>query len=116
MANHVELLNELQQLEKVPSLERLRAAQRRRSQQLKRWALYEKEMQSRKRKAEKRRGGLPPPSALDGRKRVSFSASVALLEASARNDSEEVSIDPSPAFTEHTQGFESPGAALAWCF
>ncbi|XP_061076547.1 protein phosphatase 1 regulatory inhibitor subunit 16B-like isoform X2 [Conger conger] len=96
MANHVELLNELQQLEKVPSLERLRAAQRRRSQQLKRWALYEKEMQSRKRKAEKRRGGLPPPSALDGRKRVSFSASVALLEASARNDSEEAHRHPQP--------------------
>ncbi|XP_064160973.1 protein phosphatase 1 regulatory inhibitor subunit 16B [Anguilla rostrata] len=89
MANHLELLKELQQLEKAPSLERLRAAQRRRSQQLKRWALYEKEMQSRKRKADKRRGG-SAPAAPDARHRVSFSASVALLEASARNDSEEV--------------------------
>ncbi|XP_069035493.1 protein phosphatase 1 regulatory inhibitor subunit 16B [Lepisosteus oculatus] len=82
MASHGELPGEL---EKMPSLERLRAAQRRRAQQLKRWALYEKEMQSRKRKADRRRPAPPGP-----RKRVSFSASVALLEASARNDAEEV--------------------------
>ncbi|XP_029103681.1 protein phosphatase 1 regulatory inhibitor subunit 16B [Scleropages formosus] len=90
MANHLELLSELQQLEKVPSLERLRAAQKRRAQQLKRWAVYEKEMQNKKRKADKRRGTFAPASAGEARKRVSFTASVALLEASARNDSEEV--------------------------
>ncbi|KAJ8259423.1 hypothetical protein GJAV_G00169100 [Gymnothorax javanicus] len=91
MASHLELLNELQQLEKAPSLERLRAAQKRRCQQLKRWALYEKEMQSKKRKAEKRRGNAHLSAAApDVRKRVSFTASVALLEASARNDAEEV--------------------------
>ncbi|XP_076124251.1 protein phosphatase 1 regulatory inhibitor subunit 16B isoform X1 [Alosa pseudoharengus] len=91
MANHLELLNELQQLDKVPSLERLRAAQKRRAQQLKRWAAYEKEMQSKKRKADKQRraGGLHALHA-ESRKRVSFSASVALLEASARNDPDEV--------------------------
>ncbi|XP_066558249.1 protein phosphatase 1 regulatory inhibitor subunit 16B [Amia ocellicauda] len=89
MANHSDLLSELQQLEKVPSLERLRAAQKRRTQQLKRWALYEKEMQSKKRKADKRR---PPASALPAaaKRHVSFTASVALLEASARNDPDEV--------------------------
>ncbi|XP_050968801.1 protein phosphatase 1 regulatory inhibitor subunit 16B [Labeo rohita] len=87
MANHLELLTELQQLDKVPSLERLRAAQKRRTQQLKRWAVYEKEMQNKKRKADKRRGH---GNLLENRKRVSFSASVALLEASARNDPDEV--------------------------
>ncbi|KAI2663960.1 Protein phosphatase 1 regulatory inhibitor subunit 16B [Labeo rohita] len=89
MANHLELLTELQQLDKVPSLERLRAAQKRRTQQLKRWAVYEKEMQNKKRKADKRRGH---GNLLENRKRVSFSASVALLEASARNDPDEASV------------------------
>ncbi|XP_036387198.1 protein phosphatase 1 regulatory inhibitor subunit 16B [Megalops cyprinoides] len=89
MANHLELIHELQQLDKVPSLERLRAAQKRRTQQLKRWALYEKEMQNKKRKADKRRGAGHAPTA-EPRKRVSFAASVALLEASARNDPDEV--------------------------
>lgn len=86
MATHLELLSELQQLEKVPSLERLRAAQKRRAQQLKRWALYEKEMQSKKRRADKRR---MPAAAAEACRRVSFAASVALLEASARNDADD---------------------------
>ncbi|XP_075997225.1 protein phosphatase 1 regulatory inhibitor subunit 16B [Genypterus blacodes] len=89
MANHLELIQELQQLDKVPSLERLRAAQKRRTQQLKRWAVYEKEMQNKKRKADKkgRHTNIPSDSL---KRRVSFAASVALLEASARNDSDEV--------------------------
>ncbi|XP_030636649.1 protein phosphatase 1 regulatory inhibitor subunit 16B [Chanos chanos] len=90
MANHMELLRELQQLDKGPSLERLRAAQKRRAQQLKRWAAYEKEMQSKKRKTEKRRGNDTHGNGSENHKRVSFAASVALLEASARNDPEEV--------------------------
>ncbi|KAK6318755.1 hypothetical protein J4Q44_G00099660 [Coregonus suidteri] len=89
MANHLELVNELQQLDKVPSMERLRAAQKRRTQQLKRWAVYEKEMQSKKRKAEKRRNA-NHAAAMEAKRHVSFAASVALLEASARNDPEEV--------------------------
>uniref|UniRef100_A0A8C2J547 Protein phosphatase 1, regulatory subunit 16B n=1 Tax=Cyprinus carpio TaxID=7962 RepID=A0A8C2J547_CYPCA len=86
MASHLELLTELQQLDKVPSLERLRAAQKRRTQQLKRWAVYEKEMQNKKRKGDKRRG---LGNLRENRKRVSFAASVALLEASSRNDPDE---------------------------
>ncbi|XP_070815423.1 protein phosphatase 1 regulatory inhibitor subunit 16B isoform X2 [Chaetodon trifascialis] len=89
MANHLELIQELQQLDKVPSLERLRAAQKRRTQQLKRWAVYEKEMQNKKRKADKKgrnANNLPQES----KRHVSFAASVALLEASARNDPDEV--------------------------
>lgn len=88
MASHLELIQELQQLDKVPSLERLRAAQKRRTQQLKRWAVYEKEMQSKKRKAEKKARSANSLQQ-ECKKHVSFAASVALLEASARNDPEE---------------------------
>ncbi|XP_004867829.1 protein phosphatase 1 regulatory inhibitor subunit 16B isoform X2 [Heterocephalus glaber] len=84
MASHVDLLTELQLLEKVPTLERLRAAQKRRAQQLKKWAQYEQDLQHPKRKHERKR------SAGGRRKKVSFEASVALLEASLRNDTEEV--------------------------
>ncbi|KAI4886631.1 hypothetical protein NFI96_012748 [Prochilodus magdalenae] len=90
MTSHLELLTELQQLDKVPSLERLRAAQKRRNQQLKRWAVYEKELQNRKRKTDKRRGNGNHGNAAESHKRVSFAANVALLEASARNDLDEV--------------------------
>ncbi|KAE8298351.1 Protein phosphatase 1 regulatory inhibitor subunit 16B [Larimichthys crocea] len=88
MANHLELIQELQQLDKVPSLERLRAAQKRRTQQLKRWAVYEKEMQNKKRKADKK--GRNANLQQESKRHVSFAASVALLEASARNDPDEV--------------------------
>ncbi|XP_049443296.1 protein phosphatase 1 regulatory inhibitor subunit 16B [Epinephelus fuscoguttatus] len=89
MANHLELIQELQQLDKVPSLERLRAAQKRRTQQLKRWAVYEKEMQNKKRKADKK-GRNANNLQQESKRHVSFAASVALLEASARNDPDEV--------------------------
>ncbi|XP_049894924.1 protein phosphatase 1 regulatory inhibitor subunit 16B [Epinephelus moara] len=89
MANHLELIQELQQLDKVPSLERLRAAQKRRTQQLKRWAVYEKEMQNKKRKADKK-GRSANNLQQESKRHVSFAASVALLEASARNDPDEV--------------------------
>lgn len=88
MTSHLELIQELQQLDKVPSLERLRAAQKRRTQQLKRWAVYEKEMQSKKRKADKKARNVNSLQ-YEQKKHVSFAASVALLEASARNDPEE---------------------------
>lgn len=83
MASHVDLLTELQLLEKVPTLERLRAAQKRRAQQLKKWAQYEQDLQHRKRKHERKR------STGGRRQKVTFEASVALLEASLRNDAEE---------------------------
>lgn len=89
MANHLELIQELQQLDKVPSLERLRAAQKRRTQQLKRWAVYEKEMQNKKRKADKKGRNANNLHQAESKRHVSFAASVALLEASARNDPDE---------------------------
>ncbi|XP_032370757.1 protein phosphatase 1 regulatory inhibitor subunit 16B [Etheostoma spectabile] len=90
MANHLELIQELQQLDKVPSLERLRAAQKRRTQQLKRWAVYEKEMQNKKRKADKKGRNANNLHQAESKRHVSFAASVALLEASSRNDADEV--------------------------
>lgn len=90
MASHVDLLTELQLLEKVPTLERLRAAQKRRAQQLKKWAQYEQDLLHRKRKHERKR------STGGRRKKVSFEASVALLEASLRNDAEEGKVPCSP--------------------
>uniref|UniRef100_A0A8C5ADI7 Protein phosphatase 1, regulatory subunit 16B n=1 Tax=Gadus morhua TaxID=8049 RepID=A0A8C5ADI7_GADMO len=90
MANHLELIQELQQLDKVPSMERLRAAQKRRTQQLKRWAVYEKDMQSKKRKADRKGRGGGNSQLQPSRRHVSFAASVALLEATARNDPDEV--------------------------
>lgn len=89
MASHLELIQELQQLDKVPSLERLRAAQKRRTQQLKRWAVYEKEMQNKKRKADKKGRNANNLQQTEYKRHVSFAASVALLEASARNDPDE---------------------------
>lgn len=97
MASHVDLLTELQLLEKVPTLERLRAAQKRRAQQLKKWAQYEQDLLHRKRKHERKR------STGGRRKKVSFEASVALLEASLRNDAEEGKAPCSRARTEQGQ-------------
>jgi hypothetical protein len=106
MASHVDLLTELQLLEKVPTLERLRAAQKRRAQQLKKWAQYEQDLQHRKRKHERKR------SAGGRRKKVSFEASVALLEASLRNDAEEGRPSTRvPGSAQHRRGQDVCGAS-----
>ncbi|KAI1233313.1 hypothetical protein IHE44_0004483 [Lamprotornis superbus] len=104
MDAHVDLLTELQLLDKVPTLERLRAAQKRRAQQLKKWAQYEKEMQHKKRKHEKKRNAV-------NRKKVSFEASVALLEASLRNDVEE-DLSKHPRFYKQAAIKSSFGSLL----
>ncbi|XP_067856411.1 protein phosphatase 1 regulatory inhibitor subunit 16B-like isoform X2 [Heptranchias perlo] len=85
MSNHMDLLTELPFLERLPTPDRLRVAKKRRAQQLKKWAQYEKEMQNKKRKTDKKRG-------TGNHKRVSFAPNVTLLEASSRNDREEVSL------------------------
>lgn len=59
------------------------ARQKRRAQQLKKWAQYEQDLQHRKRKHE------AGSAARAAGEKVSFEASVALLEASLRNDAEE---------------------------
>ncbi|XP_072412429.1 protein phosphatase 1 regulatory inhibitor subunit 16B-like [Chiloscyllium punctatum] len=85
MSNHMDLLTELPFLERLPTPDRLRAAKKRRTQQLKKWAQYEKEMQNKKRKTDKKKN-------TGNHQRVSFTLNVMLLEASSRNDIEEVSL------------------------
>ncbi|XP_069740326.1 protein phosphatase 1 regulatory inhibitor subunit 16B-like isoform X2 [Narcine bancroftii] len=85
MSSHMELLVEIPFMERMPTPDRLRAAKKRRTQQLKKWAQYEKEMQNKKRKTDKKKG-------VGNQKRVTFTPSITLLEASSRNDLEEVRL------------------------
>ncbi|XP_055508156.1 protein phosphatase 1 regulatory inhibitor subunit 16B [Leucoraja erinacea] len=84
MSSHTDLLTDLPFPERLPTPDRLRAAKRRRAQQLKKWAQYEKDMQNKKRKTDKKKS-------VGNHRRVTFTPSVTLLEASSRNDLHEVS-------------------------
>ncbi|XP_068382256.1 protein phosphatase 1 regulatory subunit 16A isoform X1 [Eschrichtius robustus] len=87
MAEHLELLAEMPMVSRMSTQERLKHAQKRRAQQVKMWAQAEKEAHGRrgqrKQSQKEAAGGWP-------QKRVLFTPSVALLEAAARNDLEEV--------------------------
>ncbi|XP_057387654.1 protein phosphatase 1 regulatory subunit 16A isoform X3 [Balaenoptera acutorostrata] len=87
MAEHLELLAEMPMVGRMSTQERLKHAQKRRAQQVKMWAQAEKEAHGRrgprKQSQKEAAGGWP-------QKRVLFTPSVALLEAAARNDLEEV--------------------------
>ncbi|NWS78741.1 PP16A phosphatase, partial [Crotophaga sulcirostris] len=83
MAEHLELLAEMPAVARLSTPERLKHAQKRRAQQLKKWAQAEKETPGAERKRRRRK------SSSQG-KRVTFPASVRLLEAAARHDAEEV--------------------------
>lgn len=86
MAEHPELLAEMPAVARLSTPERLKHAQKRRAQQLKKWAQAEKEPQGGKVGAEQRKRRRKS----DGQsKRVTFPASVQLLEAAARRDAEE---------------------------
>ncbi|XP_027667094.2 LOW QUALITY PROTEIN: protein phosphatase 1 regulatory subunit 16A [Falco biarmicus] len=87
MAEHLELLAEMPAVARLSTPERLKHAQKRRAQQLKKWAQTEKEIQGMKVAAERKRRRRKSNS--QG-KRVTFPASVQLLEAAARHDAEEV--------------------------
>ncbi|NXN65623.1 PP16A phosphatase, partial [Himantopus himantopus] len=87
MAEHPELLAEMPAVARLSTPERLKHAQKRRAQQLKKWAQTEKELQGMKVGAERERRRRKS----NGQgKRVTFPASVRLLEAASRNDAEEV--------------------------
>ncbi|XP_017695385.1 PREDICTED: protein phosphatase 1 regulatory subunit 16A, partial [Lepidothrix coronata] len=96
MAEHAELLAEMPAVSRLSTPERLQHAQRRRQQQLKKWAQAEKEAPGAKAGAERKRGRRRKSSSSGGSaggspgKRVTFPASVRLLEAAARHDAEEV--------------------------
>ncbi|NXC22759.1 PP16A phosphatase, partial [Corythaeola cristata] len=87
MAEHPELVAEMPAVARLSTPERLKHAQKRRAQQLKTWAQLEKEAQGMKVGAERKKRR--KTSAGRG-KRVTFPASVRLLEAAARHDADEV--------------------------
>lgn len=80
MAEHGELLAEMATVGRLSAAERVKHAQKRRTQQLKGWAQMEKDVA---------RGG-PGDRAKGRTRRVVFPSNITLLEASARNDLEEV--------------------------
>ncbi|KAJ6661512.1 hypothetical protein lerEdw1_014422 [Lerista edwardsae] len=84
MADHLELLAEMPAVGRMGTQERLKHAQKRRTQQLKKWAQYEKEVQGKKVKVEKKK------KRTSRERRVAFPANIHLLEAACRNDVEEV--------------------------
>ncbi|XP_051771309.1 protein phosphatase 1 regulatory subunit 16A [Ctenopharyngodon idella] len=83
MAEHAELLAEMATIGRLSATERLKQAQKRRAQQLKGWAQMEKDS-ARGHKANHKGDGVKKS------RRVTFHTNVTLLEASARNDLEEV--------------------------
>nr|XP_044998657.1 protein phosphatase 1 regulatory subunit 16A [Jaculus jaculus] len=87
MAEHLELLAEMPMVSRMSTQERLKHAQKRRAQQVKMWAQAEKEAQSKKGHRERPQQEEMSPGP---RKQVLFLPSIALLEAAARNDLEEV--------------------------
>ncbi|NWR40688.1 PP16A phosphatase, partial [Tachuris rubrigastra] len=87
MAEHPELLAEMPAVSRLSTPERLKHAQKRRAQQLKKWAQAEKEAPGTKAGAERKRRRRKSSSP---GKRVTFPASVRLLEAAARHDADEV--------------------------
>ncbi|XP_064010530.1 protein phosphatase 1 regulatory subunit 16A isoform X2 [Pogoniulus pusillus] len=87
MAEHPELVAEMPAVARLSTPERLKHAQKRRAQQLKKWAQAEKEPQGSKVGAERRKRRRKSDA---NAKRVTFPASVQLLEAAARHDAEEV--------------------------
>ncbi|XP_060537684.1 protein phosphatase 1 regulatory subunit 16A [Pantherophis guttatus] len=84
MADHLELLAEMSAVARMGTQERLKHAQKRRTQQLKKWAQFEKDVQGKKAKGEKKRRRAAKE------KKVVFPENVQLLEAASRNDVEEV--------------------------
>uniref|UniRef100_A0A8U8CED1 Uncharacterized protein n=1 Tax=Geospiza parvula TaxID=87175 RepID=A0A8U8CED1_GEOPR len=91
MAEHQELLAEMPAVSRLSTPERLRHAQRRRAQQLKQWAQAQKEVPAiPKAAAGGGGGGGGERKRRRRKKRVTFPASVRLLEAAARHDAEEV--------------------------
>nr|XP_020465239.1 protein phosphatase 1 regulatory subunit 16A [Monopterus albus]XP_020465240.1 protein phosphatase 1 regulatory subunit 16A [Monopterus albus] len=81
-ADHSELLAEMATVGRLSAPDRLKHAQKRRAQQMKAWAQMEKEeAQGAKGKADKKKACTT---------KVTFPSAVALLDAAARNDLEEV--------------------------
>lgn len=80
--DHSELVAEMPHVEKLSTQERLHLARKRRLQQLKVWAQREKEWNKHHKNSRERQSA----------KKIYFSNSVMLLEAAARNDIEEGTV------------------------
>ncbi|XP_069007689.1 protein phosphatase 1 regulatory subunit 16A [Embiotoca jacksoni] len=83
-ADHGELLAEMATVGRLSATERLKHAQKRRTQQLKSWAQMEKDtVRGSRAKADKKKARTP---------KVTFPDTVTLLDATARNDLDEVRV------------------------
>ena len=88
--DHSDLIAELPRIEKLTAAERLKIAKDRRINQLIRHEQYERELSTNKRESTKKEKTLSQRSKRTGKVRnVIFIHSVMLLEAAARNDIEE---------------------------
>lgn len=90
MADHLELIAELPQVEKMATPERLKHAKKRRMHQMKKWSQREKEFVREANAKKKKTDQNLQKKAKKNDYKVHFVPSVMLLEAAARGDVEEV--------------------------
>ena len=93
MAEHSDLVSEINSVERMSTLDRLKHAKKRRAQQLKKFVQYEKQLEKDKNK--RRKVGTAAAAASASKhpakkaRNVCFISDVMLLEAAARNDLDE---------------------------
>ena len=92
MAEHTDLVCEINSVERMSTLDRLKHAKKRRTQQLKKFVHYEKQLEKDMQK--RRKAGVAGGTAVVGKKakkmrNVHFISDVMLLESAARNDLDE---------------------------
>ena len=92
MAEHSDLVSELNSVERMSTLDRLKHAKKRRTQQLKKFVQYEKQLEKEQHK--KRKAGTASANAAASKQKkkarnVCFISDIMLLEAAARNDLDE---------------------------
>ncbi|KAK2182220.1 hypothetical protein NP493_362g00039 [Ridgeia piscesae] len=93
MAEHSDLVSELNSVERMSTLDRLKHAKKRRTQQLKKFVQYEKQLEKEQHK--KRKAGTASANAAASKRpakkarNVCFISDIMLLEAAARNDLDE---------------------------
>ncbi|XP_076470396.1 uncharacterized protein LOC143300534 isoform X2 [Babylonia areolata] len=91
---HYELVQEMGAVERMTTQERLKHARKRRAQQMKKWTQYERQLEKENTKKKKNQDKQPLPrrTKKSNRGNVKFTPNIALLEAAARNDLNEVKI------------------------
>ncbi|XP_025114575.1 protein phosphatase 1 regulatory subunit 16A-like isoform X2 [Pomacea canaliculata] len=86
---HYELVQEMPSVERMSTQDRLKHARKRRSQQLKKWTQYERQLEKESTKKKKHQNQQIKQQKKPNRN-VRFVGNIALLEATARNDINEV--------------------------